>query len=309
MKTSGSNSKHVLHIDHKFLTGHAIRKARLGFWALDLSSGIASWCPYLYELLGREVGDYPTEEGGWFSLVHPLDQERVRKHMEEALSGNNALYDMDLRMRHAAGYWIKLHSKSRIVDLDSDGKPQRILGMVTYLGDAQSILDGDVNIEYLIRRVTDHLPEVFWIADPDIGAIDYVSPAYEIVWGRPVGELYENPRSFQDSIHPDDIDNVIAVLSRQQEGLPFDHEYRICHPDGSVRWIWDRGFPVKNEDGQVMQYVGLAQDMTQFKESEQRLRDRITSLEAEIEGLKCQAEDQRLEFGNRSLATQAQSCV
>lgn len=129
------------------------------------------------------------------------------------------------------------------------------------------------------------------------------------MWGRPVGELYENPRSFQDSIHPDDIDNVIAVLSRQQEGLPFDHEYRICHPDGSVRWIWDRGFPVENEDGQVMQYVGLAQDMTHFKESEQRLRDRIRSLEAEIEALKRQTEDQRLEFGNRSLATQAQSCV
>lgn len=286
MKTSESSSKYILNIEHRFLTDNAIKIARLGFWSYDLLSGIASWCSHMYELLGRETGDYPTEEGGWFSLVHPLDQERVRKHMEDALTDNNALYDIDFRMRHAAGYWIKIHSKARVVDLDSDGNPQRILGMVTYLGDAQSILDGDVNIEYVIRRVTDYLPEVFWIADPDIGSIDYVNPAYETVWGRSIAELYENPRSFMDSIHPADIDNLMAVLSRQQKGLPFDHEYRIICPDGSIRWIWDRGFPVLNEDGQVMQYVGLAQDMTRFKQSEQRLREQIKHLETAIEKLK-----------------------
>lgn len=284
--TSGSNSKHILQLEHKFLTQKTIKIARLGFWAYEISSGIASWCPHFYEMLGRDLGDYPIEEGGWFSLVHPLDQERVRKHMEEALTDNNALYDIELRMRHALGYWIKIHSKGRVVDLDKDGHPKRILGMVTYLGDAQSILDGDENIEYVIRRVTDHLPEVFWIADPDIGSIDYVSPAYETVWGRPVAELYENPKSFMDSIHPDDFDNVVAVLSRQGEGLPFGHEYRIRRPDGSIRWIWDRGFPVTNEDGQVMQYVGLAQDITRQKQSEERLRERIGRLEAEIDQLK-----------------------
>ena len=49
---------------------------------------------------------------------------------------------------------------------------------------------------------------------------------------------------------------------------PFDHEYRIVRPDGEIRWIWDRGFPVLEKTGLVNQYVGIAQDITERKLAE-----------------------------------------
>lgn len=279
-------NKHILHLDHKFLSQEALKAAHMGFWSYNNRDGTASWCPALYALLGREVGDYPEHPEGWLSLVHPLDQVRVRKCVEDALINNTPLYDIELRMRHAEGFWIKVQSRGRVVELDNKGYPIRTLGMVRYLCEAQSMLDGSRDMEYLIRHITEQIPEVFWVADPDTGSIDYVSDSYETIWGRPVAELYERPKSFMESIHPDDFENVLIELMKQKEGLRFDHEYRIIRPDNCVRWIWDRGFPLINEDGQVMQYIGFAQDITTRKNTEISLCQRIRELEEELNRLK-----------------------
>src|SRR5262249_46492384 len=98
--------------------------------------------------------------------------------------------------------------------------------------------------EERFRRIAETITEVFWIADVDQLKIIYISPSYERVWGRTRESLYENRRSFLDAIHPDDWNRVTETLKLQQTGQPFDHEYRVVRPDGTVRWVWDRGFPV-----------------------------------------------------------------
>jgi len=121
-----------------------------------------------------------------------------------------------------------------------------------------------------LRLLTGHIMEVFWIADPAMRKIVYISPGYERVWGRTCASLIASPRSFIDAIHPEDLQGALAVMQRQYEGLPFDHEYRIVRPDGSVRWIWDRGIPVE-ENGQVTSYVGVALDITDQKRTTEQI--------------------------------------
>ena len=71
--------------------------------------------------------------------------------------------------------------------------------------------------------------------------------------------------SFIEGIHPEDRERVLSDLELQKVGKPFDHEYRVIHPDGSTRWIWDRGFPIRDEAGRLTHYVGVAQDITERK--------------------------------------------
>ena len=111
-------------------------------------------------------------------------------------------------------------------------------------------------------RIAGTITEVFWIADVDIRAMRYVSPAYERIWGRSCESLYHDPRSFLMAIHPEDFQRVSDGLRVQQAGQPFDHQYRIIRPDGTIRWIRDRGFPVPAEHGRVVEYIGIAQDIT-----------------------------------------------
>src|SRR5947207_15616909 len=99
----------------------------------------------------------------------------------------------------------------------------------------------------------------------------YISPAYEKIWGRTAKSLYDEPRSFLDSIHPDDRDRVIAAISKQPDEN-YDEEYKIIRPDGTIRWIRDRAFPIKDTNGIVYRICGIAGDITKSKKSEHDLR-------------------------------------
>jgi PAS domain S-box-containing protein len=111
------------------------------------------------------------------------------------------------------------------------------------------------------------------MATPDIGKIVYVSPAYEKIWGRSCESLYESPTSFIDAIHSDDRDQVIDVLDQHRsEVTSWNAIYRIVWPDGSIRWIEDRGFPVLDENGKWYLNIGVATDITERKHAEEELR-------------------------------------
>ena len=126
--------------------------------------------------------------------------------------------------------------------------------------------------EERFRLIEENIDEVFWIAHPGISEIIYISPAYERVWGRTRKSLLETPTSFLEGVHPVDRKRVLSDLELQKVGKPFDHEYRVIHTDGSMRWIWDRGFPIRDKAGRLTHYVGVAQDVTERKRLENQLR-------------------------------------
>ncbi len=124
--------------------------------------------------------------------------------------------------------------------------------------------------EERFRQLAENIREVFWIHLPGAKEIIYVSPAYEIVWGRSVEEVYADPLSFTYAILPEDLDDVLKNLEKGKTA-GFESEYRIRRPDGSIRWIWDRGFPVRDENGEVYRVAGIAEDITERKRLEDQL--------------------------------------
>jgi two-component system, cell cycle sensor histidine kinase and response regulator CckA len=130
------------------------------------------------------------------------------------------------------------------------------------------------------QLIAESIDEVFWIANPHFTEVSYVSPGYVRVWGRTQSSLYENPRSFLAPVHPKDLERTLLRFEVMKSGKPFDHEYRITRPDGAIRWIWNRGYPVNNEKGEVTRYVGVAQDITERKRAEERLLEYEKALES-----------------------------
>jgi len=127
--------------------------------------------------------------------------------------------------------------------------------------------------EERFRQIAEHAHEVFWIATIDFHRVLYVNPAYEAVWGRSRESLYERPLDWIEAIHPEERDAVAAQFERAlHREADFDVEYRIVRPDGAIRHIHDRGFLIRNAEGQTYRIAGIAADITERKSLEERLQ-------------------------------------
>ena len=125
--------------------------------------------------------------------------------------------------------------------------------------------------ERRFRQIATSIREVFWMTSASRDQLIYVSPAYAVVWGREPESLQVAPACFLDAIHPEDRERVLGILQGSGNG-EFEVSYRILRPDGTVRWIRDRGFPVRDEDGRVYRTTGIAEDVSEGKRVDDALR-------------------------------------
>ena len=117
------------------------------------------------------------------------------------------------------------------------------------------------------KQFAENIDIVFWVCDVDVKEFQYISPTYEKIWGQSCASLYENPRSFLDTVHPEDLSHKMAAIKNNPTSM--DEEYRIIQPNGTMRWIRDRTFPVQDENGMVYRMVGIAEDITYRKQAEE----------------------------------------
>jgi PAS domain S-box len=125
--------------------------------------------------------------------------------------------------------------------------------------------------EERFRQVMENMQEVFWMTNVIKTEVEYVSPSYAKVWGQSCESLYQSPKSWISAIHPEDRERVEKAVALQGKGT-YDETYRIVRPDGTSRWIHDRGMPVRESDGSVIRIVGTAQDITDRRVLEEQLR-------------------------------------
>ncbi len=114
--------------------------------------------------------------------------------------------------------------------------------------------------EERFRQIADAIHDVVWLTDAGFTRTLFVNAAYERVWGLP-RKAVVNPEALLDGVHPDDRERVRAAQPRGQ----FDVEFRVVRPDGQVRWVWARGFPVRNERGEIYRIAGITEDITERK--------------------------------------------
>src|SRR5262245_11874731 len=119
--------------------------------------------------------------------------------------------------------------------------------------------------EERFRQLAENIGAAFFItegfSETPPGQLRYISPAYEKIWGRSRESLYQDSRSWLEAIHTDDIERVLDAL-RSAGRAQFDEEFRITRPDGEVRWVHDRVFPIRDEDGEIYRLAGIVEDIT-----------------------------------------------
>ena len=138
--------------------------------------------------------------------------------------------------------------------------------------------------EKRFRQLAENIRDMFFLVDADSNRMLYVSPAYEEIWGRSCESLYANSESWTEAIHPDDRASTNEKYKNRMLTGVFNYEYRIVRPDGSIRWIESRGFPVRDDAGTLVRIAGVAEDITERKWAEIRIK-RLNRVYAVLSGI------------------------
>jgi PAS domain S-box-containing protein len=123
--------------------------------------------------------------------------------------------------------------------------------------------------EERFRQMADNIQEIFWMIDAETRKTLYVNPAYEAITGRSRAALKEDPLSYEEIIHSDDRVQVLLDLEEATRTGDFDERFRIVAPNDEIRWVWVRGFPVRDDKGRIRRLVGTALDITTQKQAEE----------------------------------------
>jgi PAS domain S-box-containing protein len=169
----------------------------------------------------------------------------------------------------------------RLVTCDDD----RILSIVRDITERKHAEESVRKSSERFRQLAENIDTIFFVADRSSAGskVIYVSPAYEVIWGRSCESLYRNARSWLEAVHPDDR-NRITLLTTFSQTTRVDSEYRIFRPDGEIRWIHQRVFPIPGGQGKARRFAGVVDDVTHRKLAEKSLEQAL----AEVRQLKDQ---------------------
>lgn len=181
------------------------------------------------------------------------------------------------------------------------GSAGEVEGLILTLTDATGRVQAQQSLresEEKFRQLAENVRDAFWLGSTggrDQRQILYVNPAFIEIFGVAEDEILRSDRAWLEAVHPLDREGVVGPLEDFLQGRAeqYDAEYRFLRADGEIRWIWVRGFAIRDNQGRFYRTAGLAQDVTERKEVEQelqryyehleeRVRDRTAELEAEI---------------------------
>jgi PAS domain S-box-containing protein len=251
------------------------RLAHMGSWAFNDSGHY--WSDELYKIYGLDPQNGAPTVEQYLALVHPQDRamisETIRRMQEEHCGFDQIerIIRPDGKLRYIRAVAVPVFEEGAFkgfVGTTIDVTEQELLTQElrrekAYLAEAQSLTHiGSWAANF-------HTKQMFHLSDEVYRLHGFEPDQGHLVLDR-----------FWDTVHPEDAPFVKATLEdamrkRADYDIP---EYRVCHPDGSVRFLRTIGHHTSGEMGY---YVGITMDVTDRKRAEEE-RERLRQLEADL---------------------------
>lgn len=217
------------------------------------------------ELLGKTDADFNSNEEEVESFAR--NDLEVMSTLTEKFIPEEVLTDAAGRIR-----WLQTIKRPII---SPDGTAQQMLGIAADITTRKQAEKALRQSEERFRQIAENIREVFWITEPSDNNLIYISPAYEEVWGATYENLSEVSHMWRDTIHPEDQPRVLQAVKTVLDNNGYDLEYRIVRPDGEIRWVRDRAFPITNVSGELYRVAGVIDDVTERKQALEQIKSSL----------------------------------
>lgn len=215
------------------------------------------------EILGKSV----AEITGMSTPDFYFDLED-RKIVLEKLQTRGFVRDHEVRVKTASGEALWMIFSLTVTELNGE---KVIIGAFYDINARRQAEEALRESEERFRQLTENIHEAFWMYDVKTGKPIYLSPAFESVTGLKREALAESFGTVASIIHPEDLQRVMAAVPEKFKS-EYGLEYRIIRPDGQVRWIAERAFPIRNPAGEVYRICGVGADITERKLATEALK-------------------------------------
>ncbi|MFA9409354.1 MAG: PAS domain S-box protein, partial [Candidatus Dadabacteria bacterium] len=222
--------------------------------------------PSYCELFGKTEDELLGKT--FIPLVHVDDRESTTKAMEDLYRPPHTAYIEQRAMTKHGWRWLGWMDTAV---LDLKGNVTAIIGVGRDINARKQAEEALRESEEKYRTLVEGIPGLVYSYSTIRGGI-YYSPNVQSVLGHSVSHLRKNPQLWHESIHPEDIHRVDAVIKDFKYGKPFEIEYRIKDIKGNWLWFLDRSIGRQKEDGEGV-IEGIATDITEYKRAKEALRE------------------------------------
>lgn len=223
----------------------------------------------------------PGELPFWAKLIHPDDQERVVKEMQEIYHGDRGSLSCRWIAKDGRILWVESHiiviKDERDTSIGCRGVTMDITDRYNAQQERDTLLsDTEVareEVSELLRTVEENelryrsmaeaMPVIVWTNTVD-GKLVYINQRWSDFTGVDQPESLE--KGFKYFVHPEDYDRVIDTWRQSAvSGEPYESEYRLRREDGQYEWFLGRSVPVRDANGTIVQWVGTATALDEQK--------------------------------------------
>ena len=231
-------------------------------WLRDLTEGYVYCNQSLLDYVGHGAQELRADA---YAYVHPDDLSRTEAKWKHSLaSGETYLNEYRLR-RHDGVYRYFL---ARAVPMRNEaGVIERWLGTSTDIHDQKLTEEALRESEERFRTLVTATSNAVYRMSPDWSEMRQLRGGQFIAGAETPSRTW-----LQEYIHPEDRSRVLEVIddAMRSKGI-FELEHRVLRADGSLGWTFSRAIPLKNANGEIIEWFGTASDVTERKQTEDAL--------------------------------------
>jgi len=253
-----------------------IESSREIFFTMDLKGRFSYVNPAFEQLTGYKAGKVVGEP--YKQYVHPQDLPGLRSSIKRALDGDLESYEFRLIDRKGK----TLHMHSSFSQLKREEKTIGISGVMVEITSLKQTEAALLESEEKYHTLVEQIPAaVYTDAIDKLSSTLYISPQIEKFTGYSPEEWIADPALWGNLIHPEDRKMVLAKhLETNQKGERFLLEYRLIARNKQVVWIRDEANILKDANGLPICWQGVMLDISEKKQAEVELRQRVQELAA-----------------------------